>query len=197
MAARILRLARVAPNTAWSLLAKPVLQNFPRRCANLAFSRAFSLNIATSAPPLDAVDMSSTVTEMREFAVLHGISLKGLRLKADIFAAIQMHVGVFVTVDAGAHSAGLKLQEEAAVAPPSWQEEGDSQLKVLPSRLNIYAHVIPCYCVIRACFPSQVLDEIMAQNHPPPALVALRRILATTKLSDVKAFAETSAMPNW
>jgi hypothetical protein len=129
MAARILRLARVASITAWPL-AKMVVQNFPRRCTNLAFSRAFSLNIAAAAPQLDAVDMSSTVTEMREFAVLHGISLKGLRLKADIFAAIQMHFGVFVTVDAGAHSAGLKLQEEVAVAPPSWQEEGDSQLKV-------------------------------------------------------------------
>ncbi len=89
------------------------------------------MNATQTAPSLSGVDMSSTVAELREFALLHGISLRGLRLKADIFAAIQMHFGVFVKVHAGAHSAGLKLQEEASVpALENVEEDGDRQLKV-------------------------------------------------------------------
>ncbi len=59
---------------------------------------------------------------MREFAVLHGISLKGLRLKADIFAAIQMHFGVFANVHAAPHSEDLKLQEEVVAASAPWED---------------------------------------------------------------------------
>jgi hypothetical protein len=73
---------------------------------------------------MHGVDMSSTVVELREFALLHGVSLKGLRLKSDILAAIQMHFGVFARVDPGAHAAGLKLQQENALAAPLVVDEG-------------------------------------------------------------------------
>jgi hypothetical protein len=50
----------------------------------------------------------------------------------------------------------------------------------------------------RLFFLCQALDRIIALNSSPsPALVALRRILSSTKLSDVQAFPETSSLPNW
>ncbi len=151
MAARAMRLARVASNAARPLV-QPVPHSFTRCCANVTFSRAFSLNAPASAPPIGSVDLSSTVAEMRDFAILHGISLKGLRLKADIFAAIQMHFGVFVKVDAGAHSAGLKQQEEVAVAPSSWEEEGDLQLKVVSTFCNLFPSAYNCSSMICSRF---------------------------------------------
>jgi hypothetical protein len=78
--------------------------------------------------------MSSTVPEMREFALHHGISLTGMRLKADIFAAIQMHFGVFASVHAGARaaaeSAQVQLQEDNTVAAAPVEDECALQLKV-------------------------------------------------------------------
>jgi hypothetical protein len=130
MASRIWRLARLASAPPWLLLT-PAVQIFSRRHISIAFSRAFSARAAAPAPPSDAVDMSSTVNEMREFAVLHGISLKGLRLKADIFAAIQMHFGIFANVHAVPHSEDLKLQEDVVAASAPLEEKRDSQLKVV------------------------------------------------------------------
>jgi hypothetical protein len=129
MATRIFGLVRVGSRAAWPHVTS-ALQTFSHCRAPCAFSRAFSLNAAQTAPSLSGVDMSSTVAELREFALLHGISLRGLRLKSDIFAAIQMHFGVFVKVHAGAHSAGLKLQEESVPALETLEEDGDPQLKV-------------------------------------------------------------------
>lgn len=129
MAARIFGLVRVVSRAAWPHVTS-AFQTFSHCRAPCAFSRAFSLNATQTAPSLSGVDMSSTVAELREFALLHGISLRGLRLKSDIFAAIQMHFGVFVKVHAGAHSAGLKLQEDSVPALETVEEDGDRQLKV-------------------------------------------------------------------
>ena len=68
MASRIWRLVRLASAPPWPLLTTAV-QIFSRRHINVAFSRAFCASAAAPAPPSDTVDMSSTVTEMREFAV--------------------------------------------------------------------------------------------------------------------------------
>jgi hypothetical protein len=127
---------------------------------------------------------------------MHGISLKGLRLKADMLAAIQMHFGVFAKVHAGAHPARLKLQEES-VAAPMEHEAADERLKVQ----FLFAAVLlsPLSALANDLFAlRQSLDHIIAQHSPPsPALVALRRILSSTKLSDMRAFPETSSLPNW
>ena len=133
MAARISRLVlagscavRIGPCAAWPRRTGAV----QLRCfMPIAPSRAFSASVAAS--QAEGVDMSSTVTKMRDFALMHGISLKGLRLKADIFAAIQMHFGVFVKVHAGAHSAGLELQGETMVAAAPVEDEAvDERLNV-------------------------------------------------------------------
>ncbi len=129
MAARIFGLARVGSKAAWPHVTS-AFQTFSHCHTPVAFFRAFSSNAIPATPSLDGVDLSSTVAQLRAFALLHGISLRGLRLKSDIFAAIQMHFGVFVKVHAGAHSAGLKPQEESAAAPEPVDEEGDLQLKV-------------------------------------------------------------------
>ena len=131
MAARLLCLARVGFSAAWL---RPAVPNLARCCAPTAFSRAFSSSGATSAKHSSGIDMSSTVPEMREFALHHGISLTGMRLKADIFAAIQMHFGVFASVHAGARaaaeSAQVQLQEHNTVAAAPVEDECSLQLKV-------------------------------------------------------------------
>lgn len=115
----------------------------PRSFMPVVFSRLFSVNTAASALQTDGVDMSSTVTEMRNFARLHGISLKGLRLKSDVFTAIQMHFGIFVTTHAGAPCQSTKLQENMMVNPEiKAVEECDVQLKVrLPHAVLTEAHM--------------------------------------------------------
>ena len=134
MAARLLGLARVGSSAAWPRLSLTI-QNSARCCASTAFFRAFSVNGAASAAQSGGIDMSSTVPEMREFAVHHGISLKGMRLKSEVFAAIQMHFGVFAAVHAGARaaaeSAQVQVQENNKVAAAAVEEEGSLQLKVL------------------------------------------------------------------
>lgn len=169
MANRIWAIVHAGSRAIWPRVTAATL---PHCFVPVVFSRAFSASAAAPAAQADCVDMSSTVKEMREFAYLHGISLKGLRLKSDVFAAIQMHFGVFVNVHAGAHSEGSKLQENIMVDDaPSAEEDGDVLLKTL--------------------------DKIIAQKSSPSHdLVALRRTLSMTKLSDVKAFPETSALPN-
>jgi hypothetical protein len=128
MANRILRIAQAVCRGAWPHVTA-ALQ--PRCFTPLVFSRALSAMAAAPEALVHGVDMSSTVTEMRDFARLHGISLKGLRLKSDVFAAIQMHFGVFVKVHAGAHSECLTMQENMMVnAEPVADEEINVQLKV-------------------------------------------------------------------
>jgi hypothetical protein len=149
MANRIWAIVHAGSRAIWPRVTAATL---PHCFVPVVFSRAFSASAAAPAAQADCVDMSSTVKEMREFAYLHGISLKGLRLKSDVFAAIQMHFGVFVNVHAGAHSEGSKLQENIMVDDaPSAEEDGDVLLKVRlpfavlkPAPTLISAH---SYCV--------------------------------------------------